>query len=186
MIECVILDRIYKIKLVQFKSIAPKLHKLGYFQIANGVVNVIENITTSIYCSFCFVYHIEISLTTMLHVVFLISLESSWWVSLHRLGLRLFGATMWKLLIIEQFFQWELNKIETENCIRIWGHSWCCWKAFNERDLIEFISQFSKLRCGRYWFWVDFVAENSNKFKKLGLGGKIIWARRVFTLGLTA
>ncbi len=57
----------------------------------------------------------------MLHVVFLISSESSWWVPLHRLGLRLFGATMWKLLIIEPFFQWEQNKIETENFIRIWG-----------------------------------------------------------------
>jgi hypothetical protein len=159
-IECVILDRIYKIKLVQFKSIAPKLRKLGYFQIANRVVNVIENITTSIYCSFCFVYHFEISQTTMLHVVFLISLESSWWVPLHQLGLRLFGATMWKLLIIEPFFQWELNKIETEDCIRIWGHPWCCWKAFNEWDLTEFISQFSKLRFCKEIFFKGFVRKN--------------------------
>jgi len=33
----------------------------------------------------------------------------------HWLGLRLFGATMWKLLVIEPFSQWKLNKIETEN-----------------------------------------------------------------------
>jgi hypothetical protein len=184
-IECVRLDRIYKIKLVQFKSITPKLHKLGYFQIANGVVNVIENITTSIYCLFCFVYHIEISQTTMLHVVFFISLESFWLVLLHQLCLRLFGATMWKLLIIEPFFQWKLIKIETENCIRMWGHSWCCWKDFNERDSTKFISQFSKAKVWRYWFWVGFVAENSNKLQKLGLGGKIIWARKMFTLGPT-
>jgi hypothetical protein len=146
---------------------------------------VIENITTSIYCVFCFVFHTKISQITTLHVVFLISLESSWWMRVHWLCLRLFGATMWKLLIIEPFFQSKLIKIETENCIRIWGHSWCCWKAFNEWDLTEFISQFSKLRCGRYWFWMDFVAENSNKLQILGLGGKIIWACNMFTLGPT-
>jgi hypothetical protein len=31
-----------------------------------------------------------------------------------RLGSRLFGAMVWKLLIIEAFFQGKLNKIETE------------------------------------------------------------------------
>jgi hypothetical protein len=31
-----------------------------------------------------------------------------------RLGSRLFGATVWKRLIIEAFFQGKLNKIETE------------------------------------------------------------------------
>jgi hypothetical protein len=34
-----------------------------------------------------------------------------------RLGLRLFGAMVWKLLIIEPFSQGKLNKIEIENCI---------------------------------------------------------------------
>jgi len=43
---------------------------------------------------------------------------------------------------IEPFFQWKLNKIEIENNIEIWGHSWCCWKAPGKLDLIEFISQF--------------------------------------------
>jgi hypothetical protein len=56
---------------------------------------------------------------------------------------------MWKLLIIEPFSQLK-NKIETENCIGIWGHSWFCWKARSKLDLIEFISQFSELRCERY------------------------------------
>ncbi len=32
-----------------------------------------------------------------------------------------FGAMVWKLLIIEPFSPWKLNKIETENCIGIWG-----------------------------------------------------------------
>jgi hypothetical protein len=59
-------------------------------------------------------------------------------------------GVVWTLLIIEQFSQGKLNKIETENCIGIWGHSWCCWKALGESDLIEFISQFAELSCGRY------------------------------------
>jgi hypothetical protein len=80
----------------------------------------------------------------------------------HQLGLRVFGATMWKLLIIEPFSQQKLNKIETENCIGISGCSWCCWKALGELDLIEFVSQFSKLRCGRYSFFNGF-----NVFKQI-------------------
>jgi hypothetical protein len=89
--------------------------------------------------------------------------------------LRLFGATRWKKLsIIEPFSQQKLNKIKTENCIGIWGHSWCCWKALGKSDLIDFISQFSELRCERYiFFGVDFVAGNSNKLQKFRLEGKI-------------
>jgi hypothetical protein len=63
---------------------------------------------------FCFVCQAEISQTTVLHGACFVSSERSWWVGVHRLGLRLFGATVWKLLIIEPFFQWKLNKIETE------------------------------------------------------------------------
>jgi hypothetical protein len=102
--------------------------------------------------------------------------ESSW---LHPLGLRLFGATMWKLLIIESFSQWKLNKIETENCIGICRHSWS-WKWFRKApkasdliDLMEFISQSWELRCKRYWFLIDFFfVENSNKLQKIGFGRK--------------
>jgi hypothetical protein len=37
-----------------------------------------------------------------------------------------FGATLWKLLIIEPIFSMKIKfKIDTENCIEIWGHSWC-------------------------------------------------------------
>jgi hypothetical protein len=95
----------------------------------------------------CFVCHAETSQTMALHVAFLISSESSWWVEVHQFGLRLFEATMWKLLIIEPFFQSKSNRIETENCIGTWGCSWCYWKALGKSDLIKFISQFSKLRC---------------------------------------
>jgi hypothetical protein len=35
--------------------------------------------------------------------------------------LKLFGATMWKLLIIEPFSERKLNKIETKNYIGIKG-----------------------------------------------------------------
>jgi hypothetical protein len=37
-------------------------------------------------------------------------------------------------------------KIETENCIGIWGRSWRSWKALGESDLIEFISQFFRAK----------------------------------------
>jgi len=39
----------------------------------------------------------------------------------HQLGLRLFEAKVWKLLIIESFFQSKLNKIQIENYIEVWG-----------------------------------------------------------------
>jgi hypothetical protein len=49
----------------------------------------------------------------------LISSKSSQWVQVHWLNLRLFGAMVWKLLIIEPFFQWKINKIEIKNYIGI-------------------------------------------------------------------
>jgi hypothetical protein len=70
------------------------------------------------------------------------------------------------------FFSIKLNKIKIENSIGIWGCSWCCWKAFNKLDLIELISQLLGLRCGRYCFWVDFVARNSKKLQKNWFGRK--------------
>jgi hypothetical protein len=38
-------------------------------------------------------------------------------LKVRRLGLRLFGSMVWKLLIIEPFFQGKLNKIEIEKYI---------------------------------------------------------------------
>jgi hypothetical protein len=42
------------------------------------------------------------------------------------------------------------KKIFEKNRIGSWGCSWCCWKALDKLDLIEFISQFSELRCEKY------------------------------------
>jgi hypothetical protein len=100
----------------------------------------------------CFVCHVEISQPMVLHAMLLVSSKISQWIEVHRLGLRLFGATMWKPLIIEPFFEWKLIKIKTENTTRIWKLSWCYWKPLSKSDLIEFISQFPQLRCERYWF----------------------------------
>jgi hypothetical protein len=54
----------------------------------------------------CFVYvcHTHISQTTVLHVASWYLGESFQCIELHWLGLRLFGAMVWKLLIIVLFF----------------------------------------------------------------------------------
>jgi hypothetical protein len=88
----------------------------------------------------------------------------------------LFGAMVWKLLIIEPFFQGKLNKIQIQNYIGIWR------KAFGESNLIKFISQFQNKGVEDIDFWVEFVIGNSNKLQKLVLERKISWALNVFTL----
>jgi hypothetical protein len=81
----------------------------------------------------------------------------------HQFGLRLFGATVWRLLIIEPFSQSKLSKIETQSCFGIWGRSWCYLKALGKSDLVEFISLFSELRCGRYFFeWILLLEIQTN------------------------
>jgi hypothetical protein len=54
---------------------------------------------------FCFICHAEIFQTMVLHVVLLISSKSFQWVGVPQLGFRLFGAMLWKLLIIEPLSQ---------------------------------------------------------------------------------
>jgi hypothetical protein len=139
-----------------------------------------------------FVLHSEeISQTTMFfHAMLLVSSESSPWYSKGCIDvvwdcLDLWCGSYW---LLNHFFPWKLNKIETEkNFIGTWGSCWCCWKALDKSDLIEFISQFSELRCERYWFFSEFCCiGNQNKLQKLGLEGKFSWALHVFTLGPTA
>jgi hypothetical protein len=73
-------------------------------------------------------------------------------------------------LIIELFCQLKLNKIGNENCIEIWGRSWCSRKALGESDLTEFISQVSEPRCGKILIFEWILSlEIPKKMQKLGL-----------------
>jgi hypothetical protein len=74
---------------------------------------------------------------------------------------------------LNHFFQWKLNKIKTRNFIGIWKCYWCFWKAHNKSDLIKFISQFSKLRCGKYWFLNGFCCWKFKQIAKIEFGRKI-------------
>jgi hypothetical protein len=75
-------------------------------------------------------------------------------------------------LIVEPFSQWKLNKIKTENCIKIWGHSCCCWKALDKSDWMESNSQFSELRCGRYYCRSGFCCWKFKHIAKIGFERK--------------
>ncbi len=68
---------------------------------------------------FCHItsHHAEISQTTVLHVRLLVYVESSQWERCIDLVCDCFGAMIWKLLMIEPFSQWKVNKIENEKCI---------------------------------------------------------------------
>jgi hypothetical protein len=129
----------------------------------------------SLFCFvlFWFVCYAEMFQTTVLHVAFLTSLESSQWLGVHWLDFRVFGATVWKPLIIELFFQWKLNKIENwKIALQFGGCSWCYWKALGKSDLIEFISQFSELRWGRYCFLNGFCCWKFKQSAKIGFRRK--------------
>jgi hypothetical protein len=128
-------------------------------------------------CSlFCFVlfFHAEIFQITALPAL-LVFLESSWWwwVRVHRLGLRLCGAIVCKLLINEFLFQQILNKIKTEFCVGIWGRSWCCWKALNRSNLIDFISQNFRPKVWKILIfeWI-LLLKITKKITKIGFGRK--------------
>jgi hypothetical protein len=43
-------------------------------------------------------------------------------------------------------------------------------KALGESNLIEFISQLSELRCGRYSFFNDFCCQKFKQIAKVGFG----------------
>ncbi len=92
------------------------------------------------------------------------------WVGVHWLGLRMFGTIMWKLLIIESinlfYFNFNFNIYWNLGCF------WHCWKAIGELDLIKFISQFSKLKCGRYWFLNEFFFWKFKQIAKIRFGRK--------------
>jgi hypothetical protein len=64
------------------------------------------------------------------------------------------------------------NKIKLKFVLEFGGILGVCWKVFDELDLIEFISQFSKLRCGRYFFLKGFLKKKFNQITKIGFGRK--------------
>jgi hypothetical protein len=109
----------------------------------------------------------------MLHPWYLWKALDEWGV--HRFGLRLFGAMMWKLsmIIIESFSQWKLYKIKSENRIGIRKHSWCCWKAFGKSDLIKCVTIVRAKVCKILMFEWILLLEVQKNYKKLGLEGKI-------------
>ncbi len=109
------------------------------------------------------------------HATLLVSLESSWWVGVHKLGLRLFGATVWT--IIEPLSQWKLNKIEN------WKVYWNLgvFLVLSE-SLWDFIFNRVYFTIFRAKVWKIFIFEwilllkiQTNR-KNLSLEGRIRWA----------
>ncbi len=65
----------------------------------------------------------------------------------NQFGLRLFGDMVWKLLIIEQKFQWKFNKINFP--LNMGVFLVFLVEALGKSNLIEFISQILELMCER-------------------------------------
>jgi len=63
----------------------------------------------------------------------------------------------WTILLINN------NKITNRNFTRIQRCTWCYWKIIVELDLVKFISEFSYLKCERYWVLNEFCW----KFKQI-------------------
>ncbi len=101
---------------------------------------------------------------------------------MHQLGLRLFGTMVWKLLIIESFFQSKLNTIK--NYIRIWGHFSCCLKTFGKSNLIFYFTIF-KTPCKILVFEWILLQEIQTICNNLVSKEKYV-ALNVFTLGPTS
>jgi hypothetical protein len=85
----------------------------------------------------------------------------------HECSLKLFGATVWNHFSMKIKSN-QIKKLYWNLAASLVFLESPWWVRFN-----RLISQFSELRCGRYFFWGDFVAGNSNKLQKLGLERKI-------------
>jgi hypothetical protein len=84
----------------------------------------IQSKTTFIYQKVClFVCHdVEVSQTMTLPVMFLVPLESPWWVKVCWVRFIMFQPMMDKVLNIEQIFQWKFILIEKIK-LREFGHA---------------------------------------------------------------
>ncbi len=112
----------------------------------------------------------------VLHVVLFGALEKALnEYRVHPLGLRMFGAMVWKLLIIEPFSQRKSNTIEN------WKFYWnfCCVKCKALGESVRFNRVFFTIFRAKVWkilkFLVDFGFDgNSNKLQnKTGFWRKI-------------
>jgi hypothetical protein len=132
----------------------------------------------------------------VLHVALLVSLESSWWVKacidLVWDYLELQCASYW---LLNHFFNWKLNRIETESCIGVCGCSWCCWKARSKSDLIEFIFTNFRAKVWKililewFFFWkfkqiAKFGFERKNKLNPQCVHMIKIWKKIIIILWL--
>jgi hypothetical protein len=61
--------------------------------------------------------HLIFFQTKVFHAMLMVFSENSQWVEAHKLGLGLFGIMVWKLLIIEPFFQWFLKKSQPKTTL---------------------------------------------------------------------
>ncbi len=80
---------------------------------------------------------------------------------------------MWKLLIIQSFSEWKLKKNQNWKLHWNLGDFQVLFNALGESNLIESISQFSELSCGRYEFFSGFCCWKFLLISKIGFGRKI-------------
>jgi len=90
-------------------------------------------------------------------------LVSSWWIGD---ALNWFhNVSTYDGEVIEYWtiLSWKNHLIKTKYYRGIWAHSWYCWKAFNEHNLMKVIW---KVLEGAFGFWRVFFIENSTELRK--------------------
>jgi hypothetical protein len=70
---------------------------------------------------------------------------------------------------LNHFFNENKIKLKLKKLLEFGGNSWCPWEALDKSDLIEFISQFSELRCG---VWSGCCCWKFKKVAKIGFRRK--------------
>ncbi len=119
----------------------------------------------------------EISQTRVLHEVVFISWKKAldehrgWCINL--VSFRVFGATLWKLLIIEPIFSMKIKfKIDTEHW-NLGAFLVCCWKGENcEKNYIKISKKLQK-----NWVWKEKKNQLSPQFLNLGNWNMLRWMK---------